>query len=68
VINLRIGLHSVRWIVYADAVLHFDVLADHGDSLFLMGVARPGVVAPPVEWDAVEPASSPEEYPARASG
>jgi lipopolysaccharide transport system ATP-binding protein len=68
VVNLRIGLHAVRWIVYADAVLHFDVLADHGDSLFLVGVARPGVVAPNVVWEAVEPAAPAQELAARVSG
>ena len=57
VVNLRISLHTVRWIIYADAVLHFDVLSDHGESLFLLGVSRPGVVVPVVNWSAVEPAS-----------
>jgi lipopolysaccharide transport system ATP-binding protein len=55
VVNLRISLHTVRWIVYADGVLHFDVLSDHGESLFLLGVSRPGVVVPLVHWSAVEP-------------
>ena len=68
VINLRISLHEVRWIVYADSVLHFDVMVDHGESLFLLGAARPGVVAPTIDWAAVEPASAAEESAFRASG
>jgi lipopolysaccharide transport system ATP-binding protein len=56
VINLRIGLHWVKWIVHSDDVLHFDVIADHGESLFLNDSARPGVVAPILHWESVEPA------------
>jgi hypothetical protein len=55
VINLRVGLHTVRWVAFEDAVIHFDTIADHGNSLFLTGTARSGVVAPPIEWIAVEP-------------
>ena len=54
-VNLRIGLHWIKWIVYSDDVLQFDVIADHGESLFLNDQARPGVVAPILTWDAVEP-------------
>jgi lipopolysaccharide transport system ATP-binding protein len=61
VINLRISLHRVRWIVNSDAVLHFDVLADHGDSLFFLAEARAGVVAPAIDWKAVEPSLPTEE-------
>jgi lipopolysaccharide transport system ATP-binding protein len=68
VVNLRISLHTIRWIVYADAVIHFDVLADHGDSLWVLGVGRAGVVAPRVNWTAVEPASASEELRVPASG
>ena len=60
-VNLRIGLHWVKWIVYADDVLRFDVIADHGESLFLNDQARPGVVAPILHWQAVEPSSGLEE-------
>ncbi|HWD24106.1 MAG TPA: ABC transporter ATP-binding protein, partial [Acidimicrobiales bacterium] len=45
-IKLRIGLHWIKWIVHTDDVLQFDVIADHGESLFLNDQARPGVVAP----------------------
>jgi lipopolysaccharide transport system ATP-binding protein len=68
VVNLRAGLHGVRFIVYADAVLHFDVLADHGESLFLTGAARPGVIAPAVEWLAVEPEPAGSAVTASVSG
>jgi lipopolysaccharide transport system ATP-binding protein len=68
VVNLRISLHTVRWIVYADGVIHFDVLADHSDSLFMLGDSRPGVVLPRVDWSAVEPHSAPDELTAHASG
>ncbi len=61
VINLRLSLHWIRWIVYADNVLHFDVVADHGESLFLNDQARPGVVAPILHWEAVEPSTEEDE-------
>ena len=56
-IKLRIGLHWVRWIVRSEEVLQFDVIADHGDSLFLNDRARPGVVSPLLDWESVEPGS-----------
>ncbi len=59
VVNLRVSLHSVKWIVHDDAVLYFDVVADHGESLFLNAnaQARPGIVAPILGWASVEPTS-----------
>lgn len=63
-INLRFGLHGVRWIAYEDAVLHFDVLADHGESLFLLTAGRSGVIAPALSWAAVEPSSPGVEHAA----
>jgi lipopolysaccharide transport system ATP-binding protein len=66
-INLRIGLHWVKWIVHRDDVLHFDVIADHGDSLFLNDHARPGLVAPILHWESIEPASELEESDAHAA-
>jgi lipopolysaccharide transport system ATP-binding protein len=60
-INLRIGLHWIKWIVYSDDVLQFDVIADHGESLFLNDQARPGVVAPLLHWESVEPGSGVDE-------
>ena len=55
-VNVRISLHMTRWIVHEDGVLSFDVVADHGESLFLNAQGRPGVVAPILAWNAVEPA------------
>ena len=61
VLNLRLSLHWVRWIVHDDNVLHFDVVADHGESLFLNDQARPGLVAPILDWHAVEPSAPDDE-------
>jgi lipopolysaccharide transport system ATP-binding protein len=60
-INLRVSLHWIRWIVHADDMVQFDVIADHGESLFLNDQARPGVVAPIMEWEAVEPTTEADE-------
>jgi lipopolysaccharide transport system ATP-binding protein len=68
VVNLRFGLHNVRWIAYEDAVLHFDVLADHGESLYLTTAGRSGVIAPALEWVAVEPAEHPDTLPVFSAG
>jgi lipopolysaccharide transport system ATP-binding protein len=65
VINLRIGLHWIKWIAYLDDVMQFDVIADHGESLFLNDQARPGVVAPILQWDPIEPGSASEKVPER---
>lgn len=68
VVNLRISLHTIRWIVYSDGVLHFDVLADHSESLFLLGANRPGVVLPQINWLAVEPNVASDSVTVSASG
>jgi lipopolysaccharide transport system ATP-binding protein len=60
-INLRVSLHGTDSIVHADDVVQFDVIADHGESLFLNAQARPGVIAPIMEWKAVEPATGADE-------
>jgi lipopolysaccharide transport system ATP-binding protein len=57
-INVRISLLNMQWIVHEDGVVNFDVIADHGESLFLNSPDRPGVVAPILAWNAVEPLSS----------
>jgi lipopolysaccharide transport system ATP-binding protein len=69
-LKLRISLHWVKWIVRSDEVLQFDVIADHGDSLFLNDRARPGVVAPLLQWETVDPISEfgEPEPPAQAIG
>jgi homopolymeric O-antigen transport system ATP-binding protein len=60
VLNLRSWLHNTSWIAHEDAVLQFDVIADHGESLY-QDHSRPGVVAPALQWIATDPASSLEE-------
>jgi lipopolysaccharide transport system ATP-binding protein len=55
VVNLRFSLHWVRWIAQTDNVLTFDVVSDHGESLFLNDQSRPGMIAPILPWHAVEP-------------
>jgi hypothetical protein len=64
-INLRVSLHWIKWIVLEDDVLQFDVIADHGESLFLNDHARPGVVAPILRWEAVTPSSEDGVDPVR---
>jgi lipopolysaccharide transport system ATP-binding protein len=64
-LHLRISLHWTRWIVHLDDVLWFDVIADHGESLFLNDQARPGVVAPILDWRSVEPEVDADEAPLR---
>ena len=54
-INVRISLHMTRWVVFEDGVVNFDVVHDHGDSLFLNAEGRPGVVASILYWHAIEP-------------
>jgi homopolymeric O-antigen transport system ATP-binding protein len=55
-INVRVLIQGARWIVYEDAILHFDTILDHGSSLFFTsGAARSGVVVPAIKWAAVEP-------------
>jgi homopolymeric O-antigen transport system ATP-binding protein len=60
-LHLRISLHWTRWIVHLDDVLWFDVIADHGESLFLNDQTRPGVVAPILDWSVAEPAGDVDE-------
>jgi lipopolysaccharide transport system ATP-binding protein len=55
VLNLRVWLQGAKWIAHENGVLYFDVVADHGESLALNDQARPGVVAPILSWQSVEP-------------
>jgi lipopolysaccharide transport system ATP-binding protein len=57
-INLRVSLHNRRFIALEESVLQFDVVFDHGESIFLNAQARSGVILPALDWSAVEP--SPE--------
>jgi hypothetical protein len=54
-ISLRFSLHFIRWIAQEDQVLQFDVIADHGDSLFLNGQVRPGMISPILDWSVGTP-------------
>jgi lipopolysaccharide transport system ATP-binding protein len=57
-VNLRVSIHNRRWVAFEESVLQFDVIADHGESLFLNAQARSGVIMPVLDWTAVEPTSS----------
>ena len=49
----RIGLHSLAWIVNLDAGIQFEVVLDHGVSPFWSNLdsrSRPGVIAPILNW------------------
>ncbi len=51
----RVGIHNVRWIVMADAVLQFEMILNHGVSPLwnsLSGKSRPGLIAPILPWTA----------------
>jgi lipopolysaccharide transport system ATP-binding protein len=61
VLNLRVSLHNIRWIAFEESVLHFDVMADHGESAFMHAQARSGVILPVLDWRAVEPSSETSE-------
>jgi lipopolysaccharide transport system ATP-binding protein len=54
-VNLRFSMHMTRWVIYEDSVIGFDVVADHGESLFLNAQGRPGVIAPILDWRPAEP-------------
>lgn len=55
-VNVRVHLRGIDGIVNELGVLAFDVTADHGESYFLTPVhGRPGLVAPVLPWEAVEP-------------
>jgi len=56
-INVHMQLHNSQLLVAEMGALGFDVIADHGESLFLNSGGRPGVVAPILAWNAVEPAN-----------
>jgi lipopolysaccharide transport system ATP-binding protein len=61
-LNVRAHLRGVDPNLNAPSVLHFDVSADHGDSYFMEARhGRPGVLAPILPWELVEPESTAEE-------
>ena len=57
IINVRVHSHGIDGTINETGILHFDVTPDHGGSYFVAShVARPGVIAPVLQWDEVEPA------------
>jgi hypothetical protein len=44
-------MEGIRSFVWEDDVLQFDVIADHGESLYLNQQGRPGVISPVLEWN-----------------
>jgi lipopolysaccharide transport system ATP-binding protein len=57
IINVRVHSHGIDGTINETGILHFDVTPDHGESYFVAShVARPGVIAPVLQWDEVEPA------------
>jgi lipopolysaccharide transport system ATP-binding protein len=51
VLNPRISVHNMYWIVHEDAVLAFQMHLGHGVSPVWAG--RPGIIAPILEWNSV---------------
>jgi lipopolysaccharide transport system ATP-binding protein len=51
VVNPRIGIHNISWVVNTDAALRFRILVAGGLSPLWGG--RPGVIAPILQWKAV---------------
>jgi lipopolysaccharide transport system ATP-binding protein len=52
-VNLRISIHNVAWIVHEDAVLEFRVNLRHGVSPLWSSISeenRPGLMAPILDW------------------
>jgi len=57
VVNPRIGIHNIFWLVHEDAVLRFQMVLNHGVSPLwnsLTAESRPGLVAPIFDWKSVE--------------
>jgi lipopolysaccharide transport system ATP-binding protein len=55
-VNPRIGIHNLAWIVHQDATLEFRVSLNHGVSPLWTAISednRPGVVAPLLDWTSV---------------
>ena len=53
-VNPRIGIHNVAWIVHEDAVLQFRMNLRHGRSPLwscMTEAGRPGLVAPILDWN-----------------
>jgi hypothetical protein len=51
IVNPRISIHNVAWIVYENTVLQFRIILGHGVSSVWPG--RPGLIAPILEWKSI---------------
>jgi lipopolysaccharide transport system ATP-binding protein len=55
-VNPRIGIHNLAWMVYEDATLVFRVNMKHGVSPLWSSISeenRPGLIAPLLDWTSV---------------
>jgi len=55
-VNARIGIHNLAWIVHEDATLEFRVRLNHGVSPLWSAISednRPGLIAPLLDWTSV---------------
>ena len=55
-VNVRIGIHNLAWIVHEDATLEFRVSLNHGVSPLWTAISednRPGVIVPLLDWISV---------------
>jgi lipopolysaccharide transport system ATP-binding protein len=60
-VNVRAYALGVDLFVSEQAVVSFDVTADHGESFFLGAASRPGSGAPLLDWRIVPPAIAADE-------
>src|SRR5206468_13032640 len=55
-VNARIGIHNLAWIVHEDATLEFRANLRHGASPLWSAISeenRPGLIAPLLDWTSV---------------
>jgi lipopolysaccharide transport system ATP-binding protein len=56
IVNVRVLSHGIDGAIHEKGILHFDVTLDHGESYFVGSHhQRPGLIAPVLQWDEVEP-------------
>jgi lipopolysaccharide transport system ATP-binding protein len=55
IINIRISLHNIKWLVYQDSALCFEVEFTHGKSEYLNNPDRKknGIILPILDWKKV---------------
>jgi lipopolysaccharide transport system ATP-binding protein len=66
-VNVRVLLRGVDHIINEQSALAFDVTADHGESYVAFQHARPGLVAPILEWEELAPQSAAGVTPGAAA-